>query len=135
MAFIVPQNSHNKPRALVFVQKAYFILFYYFFLGGGGGWGKWGVGWGDLILEGAIIGVAYPMRSDSGGGEGERVKNPGRLVLSVHFPAFFFACCSPRRCPILRTFPHYLNAWDRLSLQGILRFKMCRFKKELKTQR
>ena len=88
-----------------------------------------GGGVGDLILEGAIIGVAYPMRSDSGGW-GERVKNPGRLVLSVHlYRFFFFACCSPRRCSILRTFPHYLNACDRLSLQGILRFKNVSFQK------
>ena len=33
--------------------------------------------------------------------------------LSVHFPAFFTRC-SPRRCPILRAFPHSLNAWNRL---------------------
>ena len=34
--------------------------------------------------------------------------------LSVHFSRVFFACCSPRRCPILRAFYNYLNAWNRL---------------------
>ena len=35
------------------------------------------------------------------------------LSLSVHFSRVFFARCSLRRCPILRAFPHYLNAWNR----------------------
>ena len=29
-------------------------------------------------------------------------------------PRFFCARCSPCCCPILLTFPHYLNAWNRL---------------------
>ena len=43
-----------------------------------------------------------------------------RELLFVHFSRIFFACCSPRRCPILPAFPHYLNAWNRLSISCIL---------------
>ena len=32
------------------------------------------------------------------------------------FPASFSLHCSPRRCPILRAFPNYLNAWNRLTV-------------------
>ena len=53
--------------------------------------------------------VACSKRSDSGDGA-NWVKQAVRP-----FSRVFFACCSPRRCPILRAFPHYVNAWNRLS--------------------
>ena len=42
------------------------------------------------------------------------------LIISstVAVSRVFFACCSLRRCPILRAFPHYLNAWNRLMIGG-----------------
>lgn len=66
--------------------------------------------------------LACPKRSDNGERHEKKsgCKNAGRLSRSIFpFSRVFFSRCSSRRYPILRSFPHYLNAWDRLASHSL----------------
>ena len=77
-------------------------------------------GW--FIQLSVRLDVACSKRSDGGerrklGRASEKARGDWGegATLSVHFSRVFFARCSLRRCPILRAFPHYLDAWNRLA--------------------